>query len=367
MRGRPATSLTSPRERSEIITPNCDSWPNRSISSRSWSPENGKPRGHVVGRAGGALEHDPLGRELVDVVGLRHAVGHPDVLVEHGAHRRAGMDREVAAELARARAEPVAPQQQRGVDGPAGHHRRCRPAPRGSLPSSHSGVDGPGPPLPRLDPPRASAGDRARARLLGGVDPHLARVLLGARRAAERAHARTHTAAGVALQVVPRPAQCIGAALDHLGVSPRQLRRHLGHARLALDVLEVGPHPLRGQCLQPVLGAPSLENAVGRAEAGARVHQRRAAHRLAQRQHDRHVALGHGLPRVAVEEGHHLARARGELASGEAPALLEHHDRHPSLGQLARYRPAARAAADHARVGVDGGHARARRRLASAS
>ena len=55
----------------------------------------------VVGRARGALEHDPLVGELVDEVRLRHALRHVDLLVEERAHGRGRVDREVAAELAR--------------------------------------------------------------------------------------------------------------------------------------------------------------------------------------------------------------------------------------------------------------------------
>src|SRR5437764_985424 len=70
----------------------------------------------VVRWPGGALEHDALARELVDVVRLRHAVRHVDDLVEQRAHGGRRMQREVASELTGGAPQALAGEQQRRDD-----------------------------------------------------------------------------------------------------------------------------------------------------------------------------------------------------------------------------------------------------------
>ncbi len=243
----------------------------------------------VVGRAGRALEHDPLVGELVDVERLGHAAGHVDLLVEQRPHPGRRVDREVVAQLARARAQAVAAQEQRRVDRAAGHDHRVGLDAQAAAAGGAS-VDGAGAAIAHLDVRRPRARVRRRPGLPG--ERHVAHVrrLLGRRRAAEHAHARAHAAADVAVDEVARPAEGVGAALDDERVAAGQLGRHLGDVDDALDAAEVRVELVGRELLEAEAAAPHLEDRRRGAEAGAGVDRRGPADPAAERQDDRRVA-----------------------------------------------------------------------------
>ena len=216
-------------------------------------------------------------------------------------------------------------------------------------------LHGPGRAAAYLDALRARARIRGRARRPGLGHVGHAGVLLGPGRAAERAHARADAAAHVAVQEVARPAQGLHPAPDHRRVAPGEVGRHLHDVELALDAPEPRLHLGLGEPLEAELGAPPCEHGGRGAEARARVDQRGAAHRLAQRQQDRRAPERGDLAGVAVQPRGHLARARGERVGVLPAALLEQRHPHPALGQLlGRHRPAG-TGADHAGVDLDRG------------
>ena len=197
------------------------------------------------------------------------------------------------------------------------------------------------------------AGDERRARLERAREVDLAGVLLGARRAAEGADAGAPAAARVAAQVAARPAEPLGAAADRRRVAAGQLGGHLGDADRRLDALE----DRVGDRVDAVLGAPAREHGGRRAEAGARVDERRPARAAPERQHQRRAADRGHLAAVAVEPRERVARAAGRVREAARGALLEHDHAQPALGELrGRDRPAG-AAADHAHVGAQHRHA----------
>src|SRR5215211_3098418 len=148
----------------------------------------------------------------------------------------------------------------------AGSTRRCsraaRPRPRARSPRA---------------PTRRSSGDReggaglhldalhARPRIrrraggprLGDVGD--AGVLLGAARAAERAHPRADATAHVAVEEVARPAEPLDPAADHRGVAAGQVGWDLHDIELALDAAEPRLELGLGELVQPKLVAPALE------------------------------------------------------------------------------------------------------------
>ncbi len=207
------------------------------------------------------------------------------------------------------------------------------------------------------------AGEHPRAGGLGARQPARGGVLLGAGRAPEGAHARGPAARRVAPQEAAAEPERLGPALDQQRVAPGQRLGHLGHADDVLDVVE----ELVAQRGDAVVAGPALEDARGRAKAGAGVDERRAAHGAPERQDDRRRADGRELTGVAVQAQGHVARPRGEGAVVVARALLEHDDVQAAAGELGRDRGAAGAGADHDRVGRQLGHARALRTTASGS
>ena len=223
---------------------------------------------------------------------------------------------------------------------------RTRPARGGH------GLHATGPPALDQDPGGPAAAERGGAGVPGLRHVDLAGVLLGRRRAAEGAHPGADAALGVAEDVVPAPAEGVGPALHDRRVAARQLGRDLSHVQLALHPPEERVERLRRELLEPEALGPELEHRRRRPEAGTGVHGGAAPHRLAERQRDRHVAHRHGLARVAVERGGHLARPRGHLVGREALALLEHHHAHAALRELLGHRGATGAGADHAHVGA---------------
>ena len=172
--------------------------------------------------------------------------------------------------------------------------------------------------------------------------------------AAEAAHALAVARGRVAPQrVVAREAERVGAARDHAAVAAEQIRARGLHLQHGLDPLEVGRHAIGGQLGQAEVGDPRGEHAIGRAVAGAGVDRRRAAHALADRDRDRHVADGDRRAAVPVELLLHLERAAREVLAIEVLALLDEHDREPGLGELAPDDGAARAGADHHHVALE--------------
>ena len=200
-----------------------------------------------------------------------------------------------------------------GPAGPASAARR-----QATITCSHRTVSRPRPwyarPPPRptaahLDPMRPHAGVGGGPGRPGPRDICDAHMLLGTRRAAERTHAGAHAAADVAIHEVARPAQRLHSPAHHRGVAPGQLGRNLRDVQLALHPAEVGVQSAAGPAAQPVPLGPALQHGVGRAKAGARVHQRGAAHRPARGQDDRRGADRGALACVPVQAAHHLARA----------------------------------------------------------
>ena len=188
-------------------------------------------------------------------------------------------------------------------------------------------------------------------------------MLLGAGRAAERAHARAAAPRRVAAQEAAAEPEGLGAALDQQRVAPGQRLGHLGDADDVLDVVE---HRV-GERGHAVLARPALEHARGRAEAGPGVDERRAAHGAPERQDDRRRPDRGELAGVAVQARRHVARARREGAVVVTRSLLEHDDVQAAAGELGRHRGAARAGAHHDGVRGQVGHARALRTTASGS
>src|SRR5215218_1231140 len=214
------------------------------------------------------------------------------------------------------------------------------------------------------DPLGPRARDDLRASLQSAREVDLAHVLLGARRAAEGAHAGAATAARVATQVAAVPAEPLCAAPDRRGVATGQLRCDLRDAERRLDALEQRVR----EAVDPVLGAPAVEHRGRRAEAGARVDEGRAAGAAAERQHQRRSPDRGDLPAGPVEPRQRVARAPGRVRAPAHRALLEHDDAQPTLRQLRGRDGAAGAAADDADVSVHGAPARAalqRRRSSS--
>ena len=248
---------------------------------------------------------------------------------------------------------PLRRRKQRRVDGAAGHDHQvalhAQPCRRRPCAAS----------TPRARPPSIRIRRGPAAGVGGGAGvPRLRHVDL-ARCAAwppsgSRRRTRRSPRSPCALRKMKSPYQPRASAprLTTERVAAGQLGRHLRHVQLALDAAEERVERLGGELLEAEALGPQLEHRRRRAEAGAGVHQRGAAHGLPERQHDRHVADGHGLAGVAVEERGHLARPRGHVVGREALALLEHHHAHAALGQLLGHRRAAGAGADHAHVGA---------------
>ena len=216
------------------------------------------------------------------------------------------------------------------------------PAVRASTPRARAVLD--------EDPLRPRARDELRAGLQRAREVDLAGVLLGARRAAEGAHARAAAAARVAAQVAAGPAEPLGAAADRRRVAPGELRRDLGDAERRLDALEDRVR----EPVDAVLAAPALEHRRRRAEARARVHERRPAGAAPEREHQRRPPDRRDLAAVAVQPRQRVARAARRVRDPARGALLEHHDPQPALGELGRRDRAAGAAADHADVSAHG-------------
>jgi hypothetical protein len=257
---------------------------------------------------------------------------------------------EVAAELLRAAPEPARREQQRRVDRAGGHYDRA--GLDGQPPARRARLDGGRAVAAHQDPLHARARACERARGARGRQVRVAGVLLRSRRAAERAHAAALAPAGVAAQVAAGPAEPLRAPAGERGVGAGQRRRDLGDAERALDAVEDGGERLRRELVEAVFVAPALEHPVGRAEAGAGVHERRAADAAAERQHDRRAPERRDLPAVAVQPRQHVARAPGERVGGVPPALLEHDHAGAALGELLRHDRAAGAGADDDDVGA---------------
>ncbi len=262
------------------------------------------------------------------------------------------MKREVLAQLAGCEAEALAAQEERRQEGAAGDHHALalHPQPCAALGFRLDRVHAPARELEPLGP---AAHVRGRTGVPRAWNVGQAHVQLRRRRAPERANARADAARGVAEDEVARPAELFGASSDHERVVAREVFRHLRHVQLALDAAEVGIELVGAQSPEAEALAPALEDQVGRAKAGAGVDERRAGDALAERQQDRGVPNRGRLPRVAIELGRHLTRARAEVVGRPGRAALEHHNRHAALGQLFRHRRAACARADHANVGAD--------------
>ena len=178
------------------------------------------------------------------------------------------------------------------------------------------GLDRDGAPAAHDDPRRPGAGHDDRARCARGREVGVAGVLLGARGAAVGADAAPLAAARVAAQVAARPAQPLGAAADQRGVRAGELGRDLRDAQRRLDAVEARRERRGRELVQAVLGTPGGEHAVGGAEAGAGVDERRAAEAAAEREEDRRAPGGGDLPAVAVEAGEHVPRAAGQRRGG---------------------------------------------------
>jgi hypothetical protein len=197
---------------------------------------------------------------------------------------------------------------------------------------------------------RARAGARDGAGGARGREVGLARMLLGAGRAAERAHAAALAPARVAPQVSAGPAEPLGAAAGERGVGARELGRYGRDAESGFDAIEDGRERFGRELLEAELLAPAMEHAVGGAEAGARVDKRRAADPAPERQHDRRAPERRDLAAVAVQPRHHVARPPGQLVCGMVATLLEHDHPRAALGELLRDDGAAGAGADDAHV-----------------
>ena len=217
-------------------------------------------------------------------------------------------------------------------------------------------LHGPGRAAAYLDALRARArvGGRAGRPGLGHVGD--ADVLLGAGRAAERAHARADAAAHVAVQEVARPAQRLHPAPDDRRVAPGQLGRHLHDVELALDAPEAR--------LQLGLGrAPRgrVRRASGRARRpGVRKQVPELISVVPPTARPSGSRIG-GRPSVATWPASRYSRAvisRGRAVNASVScqlALLEQRHAHPALGQLLGRHRAAGAGADHAGVDRDRG------------
>ncbi len=312
----------------------------------------------IVRRAGDALEHEAAVGELVDVVGLRDAAAHVDGVVEDAPDRGRGVHGQVPPQRGGA-AEPAAGEQQRRVDGAGGDHDRggAHLERAAGGPRQHAARAA----VLDEDPLHPRARDELRAGLQRARQVDLAGVLLGARRAPEGAHARAAAAARVAAQVAAGPAEPLGAAADRRRVAPGELRRDLGDAERRLDALEERVR----EPVDAVLGAPALEHRRRRAEARARVHERRPAGAAPEREHQRRPPDRRDLAAVAVQPRQRVARAARRVRDPARGPLLEHHDPQPALGELRRRDRAAGAAADHADVSAHGPGSAGRRRRRS--
>src|SRR5207249_9407200 len=120
--------------------------------------------------------------------------------------------------------------------------------------------------------------------------------LLRVARAAERALAAAVAAVDVAADRLAVETERLHAAVEELGVPSDDVPRHGTDRDGALDLVEERRHGGGVGAVDAVLCLPRPEDAIGRAEARARVHDGRTADALAERQRDRRTAERHGGP-----------------------------------------------------------------------
>ena len=158
----------------------------------------------------------------------------------------------------------------------------------------------------RIRSARAS-GDHRRSGLERAREVDLADVLLGARRAAEGAHARAAAAAGVAAQVAARPAEPLGAAADR---RPRCGRRAPAGTSATPSASSTRSNTASVRPSIPCSSRQRASTRRRRPEARARVHERRAAGTAPEREHQRRPPDRDDLAAVAVQPRQRVARAR---------------------------------------------------------
>jgi hypothetical protein len=305
-----------------------------------------------VGSRAGPLEHDAFTCELVDVVGLRDAAPHVDVLVEKGAHSCRWVQGEIPPDLTGRVAKPLTAHEERRVDRPGREDRGVAPHPKPGA-ARRLGLDAPH--AIALEEETACARSRVsdgagvpRLRYVGDTD-----VLLRGCGTAEVAHARPDAPAHVAIHVLARVAEAVGAALDDLRVLPGDRGRRLGHVQLPLHSPQIRLHLLRCQLLEPEALGPQLQDGRRGAKAGSGVDVTGAPDGPAEREQDGRHAHGRDLTAVAVEQRRHVARDRGVIVRYVVLPFLEHHDFDARLRQLLRDRGATGAGPYDADVGVD--------------
>jgi hypothetical protein len=157
---------------------------------------------------------------------------------------------------------------------------------------------------------------------------------LGVRRTAEAADALTVTVGCVAPQGVVGPAERFASAGNHPGHPSQVLRLGLGHLKLPLHSLEVGPHLLGGKLVEAQLFPPAFEDRVRGAKARPGVDGGGTTDRATQGNRNDRVADAVAFTRPPVECAQGIGGSTGEFPPGAILALLQHHHGVPGLGQL---------------------------------
>src|SRR5262249_44312718 len=153
------------------------------------------------------------------------------------------------------------------------------------------------------------------------------RRALGIGRAAKAARALTIALGCVALErAVLGEAERVAAARDHATVAAHQLRLRVVDAKHCLDALEVRAELLGAELVEPELALPAAQHAIRRAIAGSRVDRRRAADRLAERNHDADVADRERRATAPIQLLLHLERTPGEVLARVVAAFFDEHD-----------------------------------------
>src|SRR5207253_3732844 len=127
------------------------------------------------------------------------------------------------------------------------------------------------------------------------------------------------------------------AAVEELGVPSDDVPRHGTDRDGTLDLVEERRHGGGVGTVDAVLRLPGTQDAIGRPEARARVHDGGAADALPERQGDRRTAERHSGAAAAVQALEALHRRSVEIVLREVRAFLEDDDAKPRARQLVRH------------------------------